>query len=131
MNEGIKTEPTLEQLQEFYRRSAAATTEAAIVGPPAMSAPAPMPFQYPPAPAPMAPMPMPMMAPAPMGGMPRATGFLVPIEMPTAAGKVTAMVMFGPEWAANSQAAGQVIQMLQNAGWPVKAWQPKQGGKGW
>ncbi len=55
---------------------------------------------------------------------------MVPMKVNTQLGVVKALVMFGPEWAANAQSAEQLIAALQYAGWPVDAWQKQQGGGG-
>lgn len=64
--------------------------------------------------------------------LPAAVGIAVQIEVETPSGKATALLQYGPEWAASSHAVKQLIGALQMAGMPVKAWMPKgQRGGGW
>jgi len=61
----------------------------------------------------------------PMGqpAMPKVIGVLVPVVMQTAMGEVTVMAQFGEAEAANVPA---LISQLQQMGWPLKAYPPRQ-----
>lgn len=131
---------TIEELQRKIAemtRSAPGATSAALPAPASAMAPvapaAPIAPVYPPPGYPPAPgYPG---YPPPPPAVPQALGFSVPVSVRTPGGEVTVSVQFGPEWAASPQAAEQLLGMLIAAGWPVKAWQPKQngggGGGGW
>lgn len=72
----------------------------------------------------------PMQAPMqPMQAMPKVVGVLVPVVIQTAMGEVTVMAQFGEAEAVNVPA---LVSQLQQMGWPLKAYAPKQqfGGGG-
>lgn len=76
----------------------------------------------------MQPMGQPMAAMQPMG-MPKLIGVLVPVTLATPMGEVTVQLHFGE---AEAQNVPQLLSQLMQAGYPIKAYAPKQqfGGGG-
>lgn len=65
-----------------------------------------------------------------LSAMPVVSGVAVPLKIQTPIGDVRVYLQIGPEATANPQALQSAIQALANAGLPIDAWQPRDGGGG-
>lgn len=62
--------------------------------------------------------------------MPEVTGVQIPIKLQTSQGSIRVYLLFDAQWGENAQKLQELIDTLDNMGFPLDIWQGK-GNSGW